>query len=105
MVCEFPRTSQGVYYNQITHECNPLLEYVHGVLDETQVSDDVDRVDHDIRDHSLSMLCDESLIVSFAHINYVIKYVGQRDRSEPVRLPFCKEDPIGCLAYRDDYVF
>lgn len=55
LACEFPSTSEGVNNDQLTHECSPLLENIYGMLNESQVSDDVDRVDHENKDNSMSI--------------------------------------------------
>ncbi|PHU05198.1 hypothetical protein BC332_26020 [Capsicum chinense] len=71
LVYELPITSEDVNEDQLTQECIPLLEHMCGVLEKSQVSDDVYRVDLDGAHDSLIILCGKSLASSFVHRDHV----------------------------------
>ncbi|KAF3629541.1 hypothetical protein FXO38_27616 [Capsicum annuum] len=71
LVYELPITSEDVNEDQLTQECIPLLEHMCGVLEKSQVSDGVYRVDLDGAHDSLIILCGKSLASSFVHRDHV----------------------------------
>ncbi|PHT36462.1 Subtilisin-like protease SBT1.2 [Capsicum baccatum] len=71
LVCELPTTSEDVNEDQLTQECIPLLEHMCGVLEKSQVSDGVYRVDLDGAHDSLNILCGKSLASSFVHRDHM----------------------------------
>ncbi|KAF3682411.1 hypothetical protein FXO37_02337 [Capsicum annuum] len=61
----------GVHDDQFTLKCISLLEHVNSVLKNSQVSDDVYRINLDNAHDSLNILCGKSIAVSFVHRDYV----------------------------------
>ena len=80
LACELPTTNEDVCNDQLAIKFGPLLEHVCVILDESQVSNDVDRVDH---------------------VNYDI---NKLNRSDPSSIPLDK-DPIVFFVHKNDYVF
>ncbi|PHU03473.1 putative methylesterase 11, chloroplastic [Capsicum chinense] len=100
---ELPTTSGGVNDDQFTTKCSPLLEHVYGILDDPQVSDDVDIAGHEIVDDSLSMMCDESL--TFAHRHREVENVVENDQSgeNDLKLLECLENSNGVCSCKNDF--
>ncbi|PHT29324.1 hypothetical protein CQW23_31077 [Capsicum baccatum] len=69
----------GVHDDQFTLKCSSLLEHVNSVLKNSQVSDDVYRIELDNALDSLNILCGKSIAISFVHRDHVYKNVFVRE--------------------------
>ncbi|XP_047251295.1 uncharacterized protein LOC124886551 [Capsicum annuum] len=65
----------GVHDDQFTLKCSSLLEHVNSVLKNSQVSDDLYRIDLDNAHDSLNILCGKSIAVSFVHRDHVYENI------------------------------
>ena len=65
----------GVHDDQFTLKCSSLLEHVNSVLKNSQVSDDVYRIDLDNAHDSLNILCGKSIAISFVYRDNVYENI------------------------------
>lgn len=61
----------GVYDDHFTYKCSSLLKHMYGIIENFQVSNGVDRIDHDNRHDFLNILGGESFAISFVNKDHV----------------------------------